>query len=414
MHSAARGSSRYAYLFVSLNLFLLLLFLVSSSLNLREVDSSRDRYERLVRDWFALRLLLSEQSLPRTWPDAFEQFADDVTGLVSSELIEAGSRLSEPMAISGQRLREAWNGLRPMLDRVVFSPGVPPPAMTAQLDYQMEVFHGALLGLEVVLDEFVDLQQRALQILLYFLGATLLATIGIFFLVEAESSRERQAADRVQSLAQTTIGAQEQERARISHALHDALAQELSVALLEVGELADSETPLVVERIRRRLRGAVDWVRNLAHELHPAEIDQVGLASALSAYCSELTSTSAASLEWAISDEVCDVPRHIAINVYRIAQEALTNAMRHSSAGRIVMRLSLDAEGLLLTVTDDGIGFRGGAARASSESRGIGIVGMNERANMLDSSLDIESEPGGGTRVRLAVPVVALGCTEVE
>jgi len=412
MHSAARGSSRYAYLFVSINLLLLLLFLVSTSLNLREVDSSRDRYERLVRDWFALRLVLSEQSFLLSRPDSFDRFADDVTRLISSELIEAASRLSEPLAISGQRLREAWNGLQPMLDRMVFSPGVPPPAPTAELDYQIHAFQSALLGLEVVLAEFVDLQQRALQILLYFLGATLLATVGIFVLVEVESSRERQAADRVQSLAQMTIGAQEQERARISHALHDSLAQELSVALLEVGELTDSEAPLVVARIRTRLRGAVDWVRDLAHELHPAEIDQVGLAGALSAYCSELTAISAASIEWAVSDDVCDVPRHIAINVYRIAQEALTNAMRHSRAGRVVVRLSLDAEGLLLSVTDDGVGFRGGAARASNESRGMGIVGMKERANMLDSRLEIESEPGAGTRVRLAVPVAALGCTE--
>lgn len=414
MRSAVRGSSRYAYLFVSINLLLLLLFLVSSSLNLREVDSSRDRYERLVRDWFALRLVLSEHSLPLSRPDAFDNFADDVTRLISSELIEAASRLSEPLAISGQRLREAWNGLQPMLDRLVFSPGVPPPIRTPELDYQIQAFEGALLGLEAVLDEFVDLQQRALQILLYFLGATLLATVGIFLLVDVESSRERQAADRVQSLAQTTIGAQEQERARISHALHDSLAQELSVALLEVGEFAESESPLVVERVRTRLRGAVDWVRDLAHELHPAEIEQVGLASALSAYCSELTATSAANLEWAVSEDVCDVPLHIAINVYRVAQEALTNAMRHSGAGRVVVRLALDAEGLLLTVTDDGVGFRGGAARASSESRGIGIVGMIERANMLGATLEIESEPGGGTRVRLAVPTVALGCREPD
>src|SRR6056297_1622780 len=160
MRSAVRGSSRYAYLFVSINLLLLLLFLVSSSLNIREVDSSRDRYERLVRDWFALRLVLSAQSLPLSRPDTFDRFADDVTGLISSELIEAASRLSEPLAIAGQRLREAWNGLEPMLDRLVFSPGVPPPTRAPELDYQVQTFEVALLGLEVVLDEFVDLQQR--------------------------------------------------------------------------------------------------------------------------------------------------------------------------------------------------------------------------------------------------------------
>lgn len=414
MRSVVRGSSRYAYVFVSFNLLLLLIFFVSSSLNLREVTTSRHQYERIVRDWFALRLAMVDPSQRSGSGDAFDAFAESVSALLSSELFNAASRLSERLAASGERLRDAWVRLAPLLRERAVTTVVRTETPGADIDYLIGVFQDALLGFEDVLTEFVALQQRALQILLYFLGATILGTIGIFLLVEFEIERERRAASQVRTLAQVTIRAQEQERARISHSLHDSLAQELSVALLEVGDLTASGSPLAADQLRKRLRSAVDWVRNLAHELHPAEIDEVGLASALSAYCAERAAGSTASLEWSISDDVCTVPRAVAINVYRLAQEAISNALRHADARRVTVRIGLDSEGLLMNVLDDGRGFRVGAPGTSGQSRGIGLVGMRERANMLGARLEIASERGAGTRVTLTVPIDALGCTEEE
>jgi len=416
MRSVVSSSSRYAYLFVSVNLVVLLGFLVSTSLSLREVDAAGDRYEGLVRGWFALRLSLSENPSTTARMSALDEFHDQVEAFVSSDLIRAAARLSDSLATASERVHDSWALLRSSLERSVGATRIDSSASVLHgriLDFQVD-----LLGLEVVLDEFVDLQQRALQILLSFLGGIILATIGIFFLVEHEAGRERRIAVKVRSLAQNTIEARERERARLSRLLHDSLAQELSVALLDVGELGElagseeNRTAAVVLRLRARLHGAVEWVRDVAHELHPSEIDEIGLSGALRAYCSELAGASPAELSWRISDDACNVPREAAINVYRIAQEALTNAMRHARARHVALRLASDGDLFQLTVSDDGVGFRTDGARSSREPRGIGLIGMSERASILNGELRVDSAPGAGTVVSLSVPLSTLGCLE--
>lgn len=398
MSTAARTSSRNAYLFVSLNLMLLLSFFIAFSLNIRQIDGSRTRYERLVRDWFALRLMAGSYPGPMERTPEYLAFADDLEELLDSDMLQAAARLSEPLAVSGTRLADAWD----LVQTGAAGPGTP----------SVTEFEGALLGLTGILDEFVELQQRSLQMLLFFLGGTILATLGIFLLVEREIDRERRDALEVQMLARGTIGAQELERERISRALHDSLGQELSVALLELGEMqagrssADSSR----ERARKRLQSAVDWIRHLAHELHPAEIEEVGLAEALDAYCDEVSRTTDVGMEWKVQKPVCRIPGEVAIGVYRIAQEAITNALRHGRPRNVLVQTRLDADGLVLSVNDDGYGFQVAGAR----STGIGITGMRERAAMLRASLEIVSDPERGTTVVLRVPQSVIGCGEAE
>ncbi len=398
MSTAARTSSRHAYLFVSLNLMLLLSFFIAFSLNIRQIDGSRTRYERLVRDWFALRLTAGSHPGPMGLTPEYLAFADDLEELLDSDMLQAAARLSEPLAVSGRRLADAWD----LVQRDVAADGASPVVQ----------FESALLGLTDILDEFVELQQRSLQMLLFFLGGTILATLGIFLLVEKEIDRERREALKVQMLARGTIGAQELERERISRALHDSLGQELSVALLELDE-ADSGEPSADpgrERARTRLRSAVDWIRHLAHELHPTEIDQVGLAEALDAYCGEVSRSTDVGIAWKVQKSVCSTPREVAIGVYRIAQEAITNALRHGRPRNVFVQTCLDTDGLVLSVSDDGYGFRVGSVR----SAGIGIIGMRERAAMLKATLEIDSDPERGTSVVLRVPHSVLGCGETE
>ncbi len=398
MSTPARTSSRHAYLFVSLNLMLLLSFFIAFSLNIRQIDGSRTRYERLVRDWFALRLMAGSYPGPMERTPEYLAFADDLEELLDSDMLQAAARLSEQLAVSGTRLADAWD---------LVQTGAAGPGTSSVTE-----FEGALLGLTDILDEFVELQQRSLQMLLFFLGGTILATLGIFLLVEREIDRERREALEVQMLARGTIGAQELERERISRALHDSLGQELSVALLELGEMeagrssADSSR----ERARKRLQSAVDWIRHLAHELHPAEIEEVGLAEALDAYCDEVSRTTDVGMEWKVQKSVCSIPREVAIGVYRIAQEAITNALRHGRPRNVFVQTRLDADGLVLSVRDDGYGFQVAGLR----SPGIGITGMRERAAMLRASLEIVSDPEHGTTVVLRVPQSVIGCGEAE
>lgn len=404
MRKVSGGSSRSAYLFVSINLVLFFSFFITSSLNLQRVDSARDRYEQIVRTWFEFRLALESgdhaaQALPH-----FDAFGRELESLLESDLLFAAARLSEPLAASGELIRRAWDRLEPTVYDALTPPTRLPPELPEGLARLLMPFQETLLTLETVLEEFDSNQQRAIDILIVLFAAIIVATVGIFFYVDRESSRQRHAASRVQSLVQNTLDAQERERARIARALHDSLAQELTVALLEVGEIERGASPLVADTVRGRLRGAVDWIRTLAHDLHPSEIEQVGLAAALEAYCRELTEVSGIHIDRAIPVERCAVARSVAINVYRVAQEALTNAIRHGHPHRVLVRLVQQEESLVLFVSDDGGGFEPRDVDGDPSPSGMGLVGMRERALMLDATLDIESRPGEGTWVRLRVP----------
>ena len=397
-----RASSRYAYIFVSINLLLMLIFFAISSVALRRVDESQDRVSILVRDWYALQLLFETEPGSRLVREALEQFTVTIEPLLSSELLEVSSTLSAPLADAATVSLDAWDELLTAFDARDSGSAVALPPFEANR------FDVSLAALELSIREFVALQQRSLQIVLYFLGATIVATIAVFLGVEMESERERRAALQVRNLAQVTLSAQEAERSRISQALHDSLAQELSVAMLELGQIQPRESAVVHEQLRQRIRNAVAWTRDLAHELHPAEIEQVGLSGAVNAYCREVASESGINLDWDVSTTLGAIDNAVAINVYRIAQEALTNAIRHSGASLVILRLEATGGSLRLMISDDGMGFRndqqGGALRTS----GLGLVGMRERANILGAELKVISELGAGSEITLLVPIDSL------
>ncbi|MFW5685998.1 MAG: sensor histidine kinase [Spirochaetota bacterium] len=409
MRSVPVRSSRYAYAFISFTVVLLLGFFVSGSLTLREVDASRQRYEELIRDWYQLRIAIAEQSVSPDPPPELADFSRNIRELLSSESLQGAARLSEPLATARERISRQWDELGEVLRRDVFSPDGTTRARAVDLDEVLATFQGTLFGLERAHESIIALQRRSLEILLVFLGLTILAMIGVFLLIERENQRERLAASEVESLAHGTIGAQERERARISRALHDTLAQELSVALLELNELAAAPAADLVTRMRGRLRSAVEWTRHLAHELHPSEIEQIGLAAAIASYCRDLTATSRVPIEWDVDDDACDVSREIAINIYRIAQEAVTNAIRHGHPSHVEVRLRVDERAVSLSVRDDGSGFDG---CGRGHVRGIGLVGMEQRTAMLGGTIRVASSPGNGTHVELEVPRSATGCEE--
>lgn len=410
MRSFTQGSTRYAYIFVSLNLLILLVFIISSATTLGRVDSSRDAYTEIVSEWYRLQLLQATRQDPSGTLDALAAFSSRIELEPSPELLDISERLSGDLSRATAELRTSWSTLEPQL-RSSISSG---PLGAAVSPVTFMEFNSRLIRVVTELREFLALQQRSIEILLYFLGATIVATIAIFLGVEIESERERRAANRIQLLAQTSIAAQESERTRISQALHDSLAQELSVALLEVSELKNGNSAPVQKSLNQRLRSAIDWTRHLAHELHPAEIEQVGLSGAINAYCRDVAANSDVNLDWDVSIGVCSVDRDVALNIYRIAQESLTNAIRHAHAALIVLRLDLEGEALRLTVSDDGVGFRHDGTGVPTRSRGIGLAGMRERANMMNADLSVVTEPGRGSEISLLVPSAHQGCLEED
>jgi two-component system sensor histidine kinase UhpB len=195
--------------------------------------------------------------------------------------------------------------------------------------------------------------------------------------------------------------AQEAERQRIARELHDQVGQVLTGVVLELehaarraGEHDASQLAAAREAVRRSL----DDVRRIARELRPEVLDDLGLQSALRSLCTaaaahdELHVERELELDGAVSPEV-------ELVVYRVAQESLTNVMRHAGASEVLVALHHVDGGLRLVVRDDGRGL------PADDPGGAGIAGMHERALHIGGRLTVSSGPAGGTEVRLDVPL---------
>jgi two-component system, NarL family, sensor histidine kinase UhpB len=197
------------------------------------------------------------------------------------------------------------------------------------------------------------------------------------------------------------LRAQEEERARVARDLHDEVNQSLTGLLLRLEAARETAPPELegeLAETKALANQAMTELLSLARQLRPTALDDLGLAAAIEGQVDRLGGEIATSLD--VEGNFSDLGGDAQLVVYRVAQEALSNAARHSGAGRVEVRLRrTDSGGVTLEVADDGRGF------AFDESeRGLGIGGMRERALLIGAELTIESRPGHGTTVRLTVP----------
>jgi two-component system sensor histidine kinase UhpB len=199
------------------------------------------------------------------------------------------------------------------------------------------------------------------------------------------------------------LQAQEQERARVARDLHDEVNQSLTGLLLRLEaarEAAPPELEAELEETKALANQAMRELLSLARQLRPTALDDLGLAAATAGQVEQL-SRGEIEAEFSVEGSFSDLGDDAQLVVYRVAQEALSNATRHSGAGHVTVglrRSDVDG-GVELEVVDDGRGF----AFDDSEG-GLGIAGMRERALLVGGELTIESRPGRGTAVRLTVP----------
>jgi two-component system sensor histidine kinase UhpB len=197
------------------------------------------------------------------------------------------------------------------------------------------------------------------------------------------------------------LRAQEEERARVARDLHDEVNQSLTGLLLRleaVREAAPPELEPELAATRSLANQAMQELLSLARQLRPTALDDLGLAAAIGGQVEQLDRSGLAA-ELSAEGDFSNLDDDVQLVVYRVAQEAITNAARHSEAQRIAVGLRRRGRGVELEVADDGCGF----AFEQSE-RGLGIGGMRERALLIGAELTIESRPEHGTTVRLAVP----------
>jgi two-component system sensor histidine kinase UhpB len=196
------------------------------------------------------------------------------------------------------------------------------------------------------------------------------------------------------------LRAQEQERARVARDLHDEVNQSLTGLLLRleaVREEAPPELAAEVDETKTLANRAMRELLALARQLRPTALDDLGLTAAIGGQV-EQVSRPGLEAAFAADGDFSDLDDDVQLVVYRVAQEAITNAARHGEANRIAVSLRRAGDRVTLEVTDDGRGF----AFEQSE-RGLGIGGMRERALLVGGELTIESRPGQGTTVQLEV-----------
>ena len=202
---------------------------------------------------------------------------------------------------------------------------------------------------------------------------------------------------------------QETERGQIARELHDQLGQELTAVKLNLETVAQSVQD---EPARQRVEESIAIVgelmaetRNLALELRPPVLDDLGLTAALRWYTERQAERGGIQTSFSGPDFAERPPKSVESACFRIGQEAITNVLRHANAQRLDVRLTTDDGELLLTVQDDGVGFEVAADEDTSDRESMGMLGMQERASLVGGTLSIESEVGEGTTVRARFPL---------
>jgi two-component system sensor histidine kinase UhpB len=209
--------------------------------------------------------------------------------------------------------------------------------------------------------------------------------------LEAERRRASRAA----------LRAQEEERARVARDLHDEVNQALTGVLLRL-EATRKEAPPELEpelaEIRKLANQAMEELLSLARQLRPTALDDLGLEAAIAGQLEELSRQREVETSFESEGDFSNLDDDVQLVVYRVAQEALSNASQHSEAGSIKVELRHSDAGVELKVSDDGRGFSFAAAEG-----GLGITGMRERALLVDGDVEIHSRPGNGTTVWLRI-----------
>jgi signal transduction histidine kinase len=225
----------------------------------------------------------------------------------------------------------------------------------------------------------------------------------------AEEALRRNEAS-LEDLAARLIRAQEEERSRIGRELHDHISQTLGVATIKIDQLRAHEgiTPDIgraLDELREETSALTDDVHRLSHRLHSSTLDYLGFVPALQKLVSEFSERHGISITFRHASLPAPLPSEVALCLFRIAEESLTNIAKHSKARSASVHVTGASDGIHLTVEDAGVGFN----MTGLESKtGLGLVSMQERLRILHGTIRVDSAPSQGTRIDAWVPPTML------
>ena len=202
---------------------------------------------------------------------------------------------------------------------------------------------------------------------------------------------------------------QEEERKRIARDLHDETIQALVVVSRHLEDLTSGNSKLSIEEIREEVRKITKGVRRFSRELRPSILDDLGLTHAVQWLASDLTENYGIMVKTRVKGNQIQLPAESELMLFRIVQEALTNIRKHSHATEASITLNFSEHNVSITIQDNGKGFKVPPGMGDLAKTGkLGMVGMQERTQLLGGTLNIKSKPGEGTDLVIDIPIQKL------
>jgi signal transduction histidine kinase len=226
--------------------------------------------------------------------------------------------------------------------------------------------------------------------------------------VHVDITERKRTEEALSTVNQRLIEAQEKERTWIARELHDDINQRLALLAVKLDSL-QQRLPTSVAGIRHAIAEASEEtqglgtdVQALSHRLHSSKLEYIGLASAAGGFCREISERQGMEIGFRSENIPKDLPREIALCLFRILQEALQNAIKHSGSRHFQVSLSGESSGVELTVRDAGIGFD---PEDATKGNGLGLTSIRERLKLVNGTLFIDSQSLRGTTILARVPL---------
>jgi PAS domain S-box-containing protein len=259
---------------------------------------------------------------------------------------------------------------------------------TGEVTYRVLRDDGSLVWLKSSGHAFFDAEGRMLRV------------IGMV----ADVTDQKRAEEALSEMTRKLVEAQEQERTRIARELHDDICQRIALLSFNLEEL-HSDFPAATERLEQACQLVENLGRDIqaiSHRLHSSNLEYLGLESAAASFCKEACSLQNVQIDFRSEGVPRGIPNEVSLCLFRVLQEAIQNAIKHSGVRRFEVSLRGAADEVQLSVRDSGVGFDLEKAIAGY---GIGLINMRERLKLVDGQLFVDSKPQGGTTVNARVPL---------
>ena len=222
--------------------------------------------------------------------------------------------------------------------------------------------------------------------------------------VNIDVTERKRAEEAILAANRRLIEAQEQERARIGRELHDDINQRLAMFAVELERLQDnpSQVRSGLQELRKQTTEISNDVQALSHELHSSKLEYLGAIGGMKSWCKEFGEHQGIQIEFKNIDVQTSVAPEIGLCLFRVLQEALHNAAKHSGVKRIEVQLREDSGEIHLVISDLGRGFD---LDTAVQGQGLGLTSMQERVRLVNGTIEIQSKPMGGTTVHVRVPL---------